>query len=366
MKFNKNQNIFPSDFHREIWWWAIGLVPPEDSLTEAVLEKCSPDVLDGCYQWYDLFNELCADMYANAPEYTPASSRQYRDILENISARGNLQAGGISWNLAEWEAYAGKINKSKAYVTAGITLDKCLAALERTGLKYISSDKNKKDKKDKDDKNGNSIFFSYDKYPKIFHAMQTMENSPNVRDTPVRHHFAHCEFRQLFKRYDANYNELLRRANDESTDIAHAAHDFAKSLKITRYIHFGVIKYKHKGIRIMDINVHGNESPAMRINIGTCAKPDIYMNDKNDINHIKKDEFYKHLLDSDNSVQEIFLNHIGKCEDSAHKHTNVTINGKKISLCPDARIHINPAKSDLKAILRFIEARKASVDQHIE
>lgn len=347
MNFNKGQHLFPSDFHREVWWWGVGIVPPEDSLTEDIRKKCSPDILEGCYQWHNLFCELCEDMYENASEYLPASPRQYRDILENISLNGEVQDNAISWDLTDWESYVNKINKSKAYATAGITISHCLNALKRTGLNIHTHIENNK----------NTVIFSYDKYPKIFHAMQTMENSPNVRDTPVRHHFAHCEFRQLFKRYDANYNELLRRASDESLYVAHAVHDFAKSLKIQRYIHFGIIKYKHKGIRVLDIDLHGNEYPTLCINIGTCANPDA------DLIH---DDFYKNILDKDKKIQEIFAEKIGKCGDTGHKHQNILINGREISLCPRSRIRINPVKSELDAVLCFIAARKASIDQFIK
>jgi hypothetical protein len=256
MNFDKNQSVFPSDFHREVWWWAVGMVPLNDSLTDSVTEneKCTPDILEGCRQWHSLFIGLCEDMYANAAEYMPASPRQYRDILENISLNGTLGESSISWDLNEWEAYAGKLSHSKACISSGITLEQCLISLSRTGLKYTHT--------------GSRITFAYDKYPKVFHAMQTMENSPDSRKTPVRHHFAHCEFRQLFKRYDANYDELLRRASDDSLFIAHAVHNLAKSLKIQRYIHFGVIKYKYKGVRVLDMNLYGNEYPTLRINIG--------------------------------------------------------------------------------------------------
>jgi len=345
MYFDKDQQLFPSDFHRDVWWWAVGLVPPEDSLTEDVRKKCSPDIIEGCYQWYSLFNELCEDMYNHASEYIPVSPRQYRDILENISANGKLQDNGVSWALNDWESYVSKINKSKAYTSSGITISQCLKALERTGLNVYTGNID------------NTVIFSYDKYPKVFHAMQTMEKSPNVRDTPVRHHFAHCEFRQLFKRYDANYNELLRRASDDSLYVAHTAHDFAKSLKVQRYIHFGIIKYKHKGIRVFDIDLHGNEYPTLRINIGTCANPDA---------DLIQDDFYKNILDKDISIQKIFIDKINKCQDNNHNHQSIIINGKEISLCSRSRISINPIKSELDAVLCFINARKASIDQYIK
>ena len=98
MIFNKNQSAFASDWHREIWWWAVGIVPPSDSLTAAVKEKCSKDVLDGCEQWHGYFNALCEDMYTHGNLYAPASARQYRDILENIAANGALENNKIIWD----------------------------------------------------------------------------------------------------------------------------------------------------------------------------------------------------------------------------------------------------------------------------
>ena len=110
MIFDKNQSVFPSDFHREVWWWAVGIVPPSVSLTDEVKGKCSKNVLAGCYQWHDYFGELCVDMYNNADAYIPASARQYRDILENIVSGGELQKqiGGIIWNVGEWQKYIDK------------------------------------------------------------------------------------------------------------------------------------------------------------------------------------------------------------------------------------------------------------------
>jgi len=255
MIFDKNQSVFISDFRRAVWWWAVGLVPPEDSLTDDVKSKCSPDVLEGCHQWHAYFNVLCEDMYNHEHVYLPASPRQYRDLLETIAGGGVLLSDGISWSLDAWENYSAKINRSKAYMQAGINLTGCLDALARTGLQF--------------EKTKDSIVFSHAHYPKIFHAMHMMEQSPGIRKTPARHHFAHCEFRQLIKEYSANYDELLRRASDDSLYIAHAIHDYCKTLKIQRYIHFGIIKYKYRNVRILDLNVYGDEYPTLRINIRT-------------------------------------------------------------------------------------------------
>jgi len=257
MTFDKNQSSFTSEFRRSVWWWAVGIVPPEVSLTDEVIAKCTPDVLQGCHEWHEYFNTLCIDMYNNETAYLPASPRQYRDILEKIAAGGAIVGDSIVYPLQEWETYRTKINRSKAYVTAGINLDQCLNALSRTGLNYEINE---------------SVIFTHTRYPKIFHAMRVMQNSPGVRNTPVRHHFAHCEFRQLFKEYSANYDELLRRASDDSLYIAQAIYDYCKPQKIQRYIHYGIIKYKYNGTRILDINLYGDEHPTMRINMGISEK----------------------------------------------------------------------------------------------
>ena len=345
MIFDKNQSVFPSDFHREIWWWAVGLVPPSVSLTADVKSKCDKNVLEGCHQWYDYFNELCEDMYNHADEYSPASARQYRDLLENITLGGELRENSIVWDIDGWQKYCDRINKGKAYHNLGITVEKLLNALTRTGLVCES----------KNIENKNEIVFTNEKYPKIFHAMNTMEHSPNIRKTPARHHFAHCEFRQLFKSYSANYDELLRRVSDESRDIAGSIHDCAKSLKIQRYVHFDTIKYKHKGTRVMDFTVTGHEYPTLRVNIGTCAKHDV---------DILTDEYYINLLKADKNIQDTFIKNLGKCNEREHNHQIVEINGKKELVCPSSRVNMNPFKKDADAILFFISARKASIDQY--
>ena len=340
MIFDKNQNVFPSDLHREVWWWAVGLVPPSVSLTDEVKSKCSDDVLEGCHQWYDYFNELCGDMYNHADKYAPASARQYRDLLENIASRGELRGNAVVWDIDGWKIYCVKRDKSKAYAVADITAEKCLAVLKRTGLEYRQTN--------------DTVIIANTKYPKIFHAMSIFERSPDIKKTPARHHFAHCEFRQLFKSYSANYDELLRRVSEESLSIAHSVHDFAKSLKIQRYVHFDTIKYKHKNIRVMDFSVCGNEYPTLRINIGTCANPEA---------DISSDEFYKNILDAKSGIQDTFIKNLAKCENQSHNHQTVIINGKKEQVCPYSRIQINPFKNDLEAVLCFIAARKASIDQ---
>ena len=181
MIFDKNQSKFPSDFHREIWWWAVGIVPVDVSLTDDVKNKCNSDVLDGCYQWHNYFIELCEDMYKHAEKYAPVSARQYRDILENIVIGEKLCGDTIVWSKEDRKKYCDRINKSKAYINSKITTEQCLTALKRVGINCeYSSD---------------TIIFSNNKYPKIFHAMNVFEQSPNVRKTPARHHFAHCEFR---------------------------------------------------------------------------------------------------------------------------------------------------------------------------
>lgn len=318
MAFDKNQSAFPSDFHREVWWWAVGLVPPEDSLTDAVKSRCTGDVLDGCRQWRRYFGELCEDMYNNTDKYLPASARQYRDILENIAADGRLFGDLIIRDNDSWQKYGEKLDKSKAYAATGLTLEKCLEALGRTGLRRRFT--------------AEGTSFCNDKYPKIFHAMKTFECSPNIRKTPARRHFAHCEFRQLFYCYSANYDELLRRVSDESLWVAHAVHEYAKSLKIQRYVHFDTIKYKHKNMRVMDFTVTGSEYPTLRINIGASANPGA---------DTANDEFHKRLLAADKKIQNIFSKNPA-----------------------GTKIQINPFKDDLEALIFFIGARKASIDQY--
>ena len=318
MAFDRNQSVFPSDLHREVWWWAVGIVPPSDSLTDAVKNQCSPNVLEGCRQWHGYFGELCEDMYDNREIYSPASARQYRDMLENIAAGGELCGDAIVWDFHKWQKYTEKLDKSKAYAASGITSKKCLDALERIWLKCKYAD--------------GAIAFHNEKYPKIFHAMNAFERSPNIRKTPARHHFAHCEFRQLFKSYSANYDELLRRVSDESLAIARAVHDFAKSLKIQRYVHFDTIKYKHENMRVLDFTVSGDEYPTLRINIGTCANPGQNASD---------DEFYRRLSAADKNIQDTFAKNL-----------------------VGSRIQINPFRGDLDAVLYFIGARKASIDRY--
>ena len=295
MIFDKNQKAFPSDFHKEVWWWA------------------------GCYQWYEYFNELCEDMYNHMGIYSPVSARQYRDVLENIAANGELQGDAIFWDADDWQKYSEKLDKSKSYIGQNIHLEKCLNVLERTGLR-------------REYKNG-GVAFCNEKHPKIFHAMTVFERSPNIRKTPARHHFAHCEFRQLFKSYSANYDELLRRVSNESLYVARAIHDFAKALKIQRYVHFDTIKYKHKNMRVMDFTVTGSEYPTLRVNIGTYANPDA---------DVSNDAFYKHLSAASEDIQDIFAKNL-----------------------VGSRIQINPFKDDLDAVLCFIAARKASIDQYV-
>ena len=340
MTVDKNQRDFPSEFCREVWWWAAGIVPPADSLTDEVKSKCTPDMLEGCHQWHIFFNELCSDMYNHEDEYLPASPRQYRDILEYISAGGELCEDRMVWDAAKWEAYEVKINKSKAYRTAGISLKQCLKTLTRTGLNFTHV--------------GEKIVFTQDKYPKIFHAMHQFEQTPNIRETPARHHFAHCEFRRLFKNYAENYDELLRRVSDESLRIAHSIHDFCKSEKIQRYIHFGIIKYKYKGIRVLDFSLHRDEYPTLRVNIGTCA---------NAAADLLSDEFYKELLLQNSSIQAVFTENIDKCDKEGHKHYPITINGREALICPCSKIRIHPREKDVDAILSFVSARKASIDK---
>ena len=262
--FDKNQRSFESDFHREVWWWAVGIVPTSESLTDEVRQKCGADALEGCIQWNALFNSMCRDMYDNASAYLPATPRQYRDILENVAAGGEMQGDAIKWSLHEFEDYRAKKDKSKAYITTGARLDGCIKALGRTGFTM--------------ERTNDSVTFTNAVYPKIFHAMRIMEFSPNARKTPVRHHFAHCEFRQLFKSYSPDYDGLLRRVGDEGLAVAYAIHDYAKKAGIRRYIHFDIIKYKYKDIRVMDFSVRGDGYPSLCVNVNTEGADKVKIN----------------------------------------------------------------------------------------
>ena len=255
MVFDKNQESFPSEFCKEVWWWAVSIVPVEVSLTDDVRRQCGEDTLLGCYQWHDYFNDLCADMYTQSQRYVPASPRQYRDIIEYICTNGELQGDSVVMDSEAFEKYEMKLNKSTAYISLSIKLRDCITALGYTGLAF--------------DYQNDSVCFTNTKYPKIFHAMAVFERSPNIRKTPARHHFAHCEFRQLFKSYSANYGELLRPLSDESLRVAKEIDIYAKSLKIQRYVHFDTIKYKHQNMRVLYYSIIGNEYPTLRVNICT-------------------------------------------------------------------------------------------------
>ena len=340
MPFDKNASSFPSPFHREIWWWAVGIVPLDVSLTEAVLSQLSSDALEGCRQWHAYFLAFTEDMYAFADAYRPASARQYRDILEFIAAGGELRGDNIVWNLSDWDARRAKMNRSKAYATNGVDLDACLHALARTGLQCEIS--------------GDEVLFEHSAYPKIFHTMRLMENSPEARQTTVRYHFAHCEYRQLFKRYEGNWEELLRRASDESLTIVQSIYDFLRPQKIARYTHFGFIKYRHQGLRILDMNLYGDEYPTLRVNIGTCASSDA---------DVGEDAYYEVLQNESPAVQEAFVEHLVRCEGQGHKHGVVVLNGREERVCPCERVRINPHSGDWEALRAFIAARKASIDR---
>lgn len=345
MEFNKNQTICSSDRQREIWWWAIGLVPLDVSLTDEVKSKCTPDVLEGCRDWHAYFGELCSDMYDHSREYLPASPRQYRDFLENISAGGDISGDSLVWTHDDWQRYVDKINKSKAFTTAGISLQNIIKALERTGL-FVEQQEQ-------------PIIISHQKHPKIFHAIKVMENSPRVRDTQTRGHFANCEFRQLFKCYTPGYNELLRKASDEVLFVTNELHSFAKEIKITRYIHFGIIKYKYKGVRILDYTLQGQDTPSLRLNMGTCVD---YRNED--------DIYFKALSQESDAVKNLFNKGLIRCTrcraDCKHERKPVMLTNQKGEyVCQNVRLRLNPGKEDLPQLYRLILARKQSIDQSV-
>jgi len=105
----------------------------------------------------------------------------------------------------------------------------------------------------------------------------------------------------------------------------------------------------------MDFTVTGSEYPTMRINIGTCARADA---------DISNDEFYRHISAADNNIQAVFIKNLERCDSAEHNHQDIKINGKNERVCPVSRIRINPFKDDIDAVLCFIAARKASIDQY--
>jgi hypothetical protein len=274
--FSPNQNYISSDFHRAVWWWAVGLVPVTESLPGIVMpvenrpvgaetdlkpyrhdwvQAYGPEVRDGCLEWRDYFDALCADMYQNASAYAPASPRQYRDILEHIAAGGQLLGDSLFMDEAVFNAYREKINRSKGYVSKRITWDGAAAALARKGLRY-------------EIRGGEAVFYM-EGYAHIFYAMQAFERSAGIRETTARHHFAHCEFRQIPKPYECDYAGHMRRASDESKTVLAAIHEYCAGQKIKRFLHFGIAKYKYNGVRILDYNLYGDDYPTLRLNIGS-------------------------------------------------------------------------------------------------
>lgn len=344
MNFDVNMNSFPSDFHREIWWWGVGIVPTDESLTDKVKSQLSDEVLQSCYQWHEYFHLLTSDMYSNAELYLPASSRQYRDILENICLLGDIKDNSICINKEAWESFVSKTNRSKQYTEKNLTIEGCLTNLERTGLEITD--------------NESEIVIKNSGYPLIFHAMKIFENSPNARKTPARHHFAHCEFRQLIKSHEDNYAGLLRRASSESREILKAVDEYAKELKIQRYVHFATIKYKYKNIRILDLNFYGDECPTLRINIGTCAD--------SSCSDICDDRFYLTVFDSEEDILDTLMRNLTQCSDESHRHQQIKIRDTVYDICPSSRVRINPFSKDIKSLLKFIEARKESIDSYVE
>ena len=142
--------------------------------------------------------------------------------------------------------------------------------------------------------------------------------------------------------------------SDESLHVAHSIHDYCKSLKIQRYIHFDIIKYKYKGVRVLDFSLHNDEYPTLRANIGTCANPGA---------DPRADAFYKVLLSQSSGIQDTFIKNLARCDSQGHNRYPLTLNGREQLICPCSKIRINPKKDDLEAVLAFITARKASIDQ---
>ena len=255
MIFDKNQTTFPSEYQKGVWWWGVGIVPLEVSLTDEVKRQCTPEELEGCHQWHACFSELAAEMYNRPEGFEPASARQIRDIFEYLCIHCELIGDDLVMTEEDFCKHEQKLNKSKGYASIGVDFRSCLNVLCDTGFAFEVKE--------------GSVHFYHAIYPKIFHAMSLFEQSPNARKTPARHHFAHCEFRQLFKSFAGNYAELLRPVSDESLYVAGEIDVYAKSLKIQRYVHFDTIKYKHKGMRVLDYSIRGDIFPTMRANICT-------------------------------------------------------------------------------------------------
>ena len=186
-----------------------------------------------------------------------------------------------------------------------------------------------------------------------------MEISPKSRETPVREHFANCEYRQLFKRFAMNYSQLMRKASDEVMFIAQEMHDYLKSMKIYRNIHFGIIKYKYSGHRILDYTLHGSEYPYMRINIGTCVD----FRDTGDI-------YFKLLNMTDKRTQSLFYKSLLNCDlcrpACEYDRIPVKINGKEINVCGNIKLRINPRMDDIPQLFELISLRKDSIDEYLK
>ncbi|MCL2741656.1 MAG: hypothetical protein FWE70_06050 [Oscillospiraceae bacterium] len=368
MVFDKSQGSFPSDFHREVWWWAIGIVPPADSLIGEVTSAFAPEVIEGCRQWHAYFLRLCSDMYGNAQAYAPASPRQYRDLLEAVASEGeyvhgpaegrplgpgagaglgsapadpHAGHGRLVRGLEGWDSYTAKADRGKGLASLGARVGGLLDALGRTGLWHAR------------DAGAGTASFGIDGHPLALRAMMAMEGSPGIRKTPARGHFAHCEFRQLTKSYSANHAELMRRASDDGLRVAGEVHEHLRALKVPRNIHFGIIKYKHNGVRILDYDLHGDEHPTLRINVGTCADP----------GSARSVGGYAEAVGRfDPGLRGYFLRHVDRCADAGHIKYAVDAGGRAETVCACAKVRVNPTPGDMWAVKALIGARKDSID----
>ena len=213
MTFDINQTEFPSNKHKEIWYWAVQILPEELCLSDKVkvcLDSMDAELFEGCRQMRLFLLHSLGEMYVNAEKYnfTPHGYLIYCLFFVNKMPQCDYVIKDEKWkmNHTEYEKIFSKAGMEVALKTDSNLLTK------------------------------NEYVITNTLYPKMFRAMHEMFlYSRKRKEHSQESSFIKCDFRKICPGYKYAKGEAriyMRGLTDRiplclNGEMREAAYDFA-------------------------------------------------------------------------------------------------------------------------------------------
>jgi hypothetical protein len=388
MEFDKNNTEFPTMLHRDIYMTALRMTPPEISLAE--IDKTDPDLAKSGCEFYSFMIELLSDMYNDPHLYgmTPGAYEEfinwgkyhavkryqpknallffdqsgaelssYLDFLKEIAIRCKIDNRSCILSANDFE----QIKKYSFLPTRkrerAIPIETVIEMFKKMGLIFQRND-------------DGCITVINKKYSNMFKSMSALAKAAdNSIKNPVSKsakyyyvvNYDYLEFRQIFKNYWPDYNDVTRFLPDDDCTMVKDLHMIAKEYNMSEtYSYYGgyaSINFQYKSKPIMHIWLDNTSKEPNRAQKKWIRYIIVSIRGSSRSEYLHKVECYGE------DFVKYFRRHLNYCvccnPDHVVGRSGIRqILGKNVRICSDpGGIIKKPTPEDLPYIKKYIDLR---------